>query len=60
LRTRKYRESHRRALRHAYEEAGVTGVPTFVIGARVLTGLQDRETLEAVIEEELTHQTARR
>jgi predicted DsbA family dithiol-disulfide isomerase len=50
LRTRKYREARRRALRHAYEEAGVTGVPMFVIGDRVLTGLQDRETLEAVIE----------
>ena len=52
LRTRKYREAHRRALRHAYEEAGVTGVPMFVIGGRVLTGLQDRKTLEALIEEE--------
>jgi predicted DsbA family dithiol-disulfide isomerase len=52
LRTRKYREAHRRALRHAYQEAGVTGVPMFVIGNQVLTGLQDRETLEAVIEQE--------
>jgi predicted DsbA family dithiol-disulfide isomerase len=51
---------HRRALRHAYEEAGVTGVPMFVIGDKVLTGLQDRETLEAVIEEELARQTPRR
>jgi putative intracellular protease/amidase len=33
--------------------AGVTGVPMFVIGSQVLTGLQDRETLEAVIEEEV-------
>jgi predicted DsbA family dithiol-disulfide isomerase len=48
-----HREAHRRALRHAYEEAGVTGVPMFVIGDRVLTGLQDKETLEAVIEEAL-------
>jgi predicted DsbA family dithiol-disulfide isomerase len=47
------REAHRRALRHAYEEVGVTGVPLFVIGDRALTGLQDRETLEAVIEEAL-------
>ena len=52
LRTRKYREAHKQALRHAYKEAGVTGVPMFVIGGRVLTGLQNRETLEAVIEEE--------
>ena len=53
LRNRKYRQAHQQALRHAYEEAGVTGVPMFVIGSEVLTGLQDRETLEAVIEEEL-------
>src|SRR5262249_33579917 len=53
LRTRKYGEAHQQALRHAYEEAGVTGVPMFVIGSQVLTGLQDRETLEAVIEEEM-------
>jgi predicted DsbA family dithiol-disulfide isomerase len=53
LRTRKYQETHRRALRHAYKEAGVTGVPLFVIGSQTLTGLQDRETLEAVIEEEM-------
>src|SRR5215471_10247493 len=52
LRTRKYREAHQQALRHAYEEAGVTEVPRFVIGSQALTGLQDRETLEAVIEEE--------
>ena len=52
LRTRKYREAHQQALQHAYEEAGVTGVPMFVMGSQVLTGLQDRETLEAVIEEE--------
>jgi predicted DsbA family dithiol-disulfide isomerase len=53
LRSRKYQETHQRALRHAYEEAGVTGVPLFVIGNRVLTGLQSRETLEAVIADEL-------
>jgi predicted DsbA family dithiol-disulfide isomerase len=51
-RTRKYRHAHLRALRHAYQEAGVNGVPMFVIGEQVLTGLQDRETLEVVIEEE--------
>jgi predicted DsbA family dithiol-disulfide isomerase len=51
LRSRKYRDAHQRALRHADEEAGVTGVPMFLIGDWVLTGLQDRETLEAVIEQ---------
>lgn len=32
---------------------GLTGVPTFVVGDHPLTDLQDRETLEAVIEREL-------
>ncbi len=49
LRTRKYREAHQRALEHA-RAAGVNGVPMFVIGDQVLTGLHDRKTLEAVIE----------
>ena len=53
LKSRKYREAHQRALRLAYEEAGGTGVPMFVIGDRTLTGLQDRATLEAVFEKEL-------
>src|SRR3954469_17684626 len=53
LRTRKYQEAYREALRHAHRDVGVTGVPMFVVGGRVLTGLQDRATLEAVIEEEL-------
>jgi predicted DsbA family dithiol-disulfide isomerase len=53
LRNRTYREAHQEALRHAYEEAGVTGVPLFVIGDRVLTGLQDKATLESAIEAEL-------
>ena len=53
LKSRKFREAHQRALRHAYEEASGTGVPMFVIGDRTLTGLQDRATLEAVIEREL-------
>src|SRR3954467_2947264 len=44
LRARKYREGHHRGLRPAPAEARVTGVPMFVIGGRVLTGLQDRET----------------
>lgn len=59
LQTRNCREAHQKALRHAYEEAGVTGVPMFVIGQRRLTGLQSQETLERVIEVESkgSHQT---
>lgn len=53
LTSRQYREAHQQALRQAYERVGQTGVPTFVIGNQTLTGLQDRETLEAVIDQEL-------
>jgi len=53
LRAREYREAHRRALRHASERAGVDGVPMFVIGGRTLSGLQDRQTLESAIGEEM-------
>jgi predicted DsbA family dithiol-disulfide isomerase len=53
LKNRTYQEAHMRALRHAYEETGVAGVPMFIIGDQVLTGLQDKETLATVIDEEL-------
>jgi predicted DsbA family dithiol-disulfide isomerase len=53
LQSRKYREAHQRALRRAHHKAGVVGVPMFVIGRQILTGLQDRETLGAVIGQEL-------
>lgn len=58
LRARTYREAHRRALRVAYE-LGVTGVPMFVVGDHILTGLQDAETLAAVIREEVAKQESR-
>jgi predicted DsbA family dithiol-disulfide isomerase len=58
LETRKYREAHREALRHAYEEAGITAVPTFVIGGHVLQGIQSKETLERLIDAELRKQAA--
>lgn len=59
LETHKYKEAHRAALHHAYEEARITAVPTFIIGDRVLPGLYSRETLEQVIKEESekTHKT---
>lgn len=55
LATRKYREVHQHALRHAYEEAGISAVPAFVIGQTVLTGLQSNEALARVIDAELTN-----
>lgn len=56
LRTRKYREAHQQALHHAYQEAGITGVPAFFIGRNRLEGLQSKETLERAIEEAMACQ----
>lgn len=55
LESGKYRETHRNALEHAYNEANITSVPTFVIGRRVLAGVRTKESLESAIEEELKH-----
>jgi predicted DsbA family dithiol-disulfide isomerase len=54
LASRKYREAHQQALRHAQHEMGVSGVPLIVIGRHALSGVQDRETLETVMEQQLT------
>jgi predicted DsbA family dithiol-disulfide isomerase len=45
---RRYREVHRAALRHA-AELGITGVPAFEVGGRLLVGVQPREALAAAI-----------
>lgn len=46
LESGRYRERHQQALRHAYQEARISGVPAFFIGERVLVGLQSKESLE--------------
>lgn len=48
-----YREAHQKALQHAYTEANITAVPTFIIGETVLQGICPKEVLEKVISEEL-------
>jgi predicted DsbA family dithiol-disulfide isomerase len=45
---RRYRDAHRAALRHAHE-SGITGVPAFAVGGRLLVGAQPRAALEAAI-----------
>lgn len=52
LETRKYKEAHQQALQHAYNEADITAVPTFVIGDTKIAGLRSKETLEQIIDEE--------
>lgn len=58
LDTRKYKEIHQKALKHAYEEAHITSVPTFVIGDIKLPGVHSKETLSKVIDEEISKQSA--
>ncbi|MFJ9383693.1 DsbA family protein [Peribacillus sp. NPDC101481] len=48
--SRKYREVHQQALKHAYEEADIRAVPTFIIGDEVIQGLASKERLAQVIE----------
>jgi len=56
LEARTYQAVHRKALCHAVEEMGITAVPTFVIGPRVLVGLQSKEALERAIAEAARHE----
>lgn len=51
--SRKYREVHQEALRHAYEEAQIMAVPTFIIGDEVIQGLASKEKLAKAIDQEL-------
>lgn len=48
---RKHSSRVEKLLRHAYEEMNITGVPLFVIGRRMLPGLQSSEALAAAIDE---------
>jgi predicted DsbA family dithiol-disulfide isomerase len=50
LDSRRYRDAHRAALRHAVEDMGISSVPTFLIGGKVLEGLPSRETFVRAIE----------
>lgn len=52
LETRKYKDVQREALRHAYEDAKVKVVPTFIIGNKRIEGYTDKETFEKAINDE--------
>jgi predicted DsbA family dithiol-disulfide isomerase len=56
LTTRRYKEAHQKALKHAYEEANITAVPTFIVGETKVAGMRSRETLEQIIQDELNKQ----
>lgn len=51
--SRKYREVHQAALKHAYEEARIMAVPTLIIGDEVVQGLVSKEKLAQIIDKEL-------
>ncbi|WP_161888706.1 DsbA family oxidoreductase [Pontibacter russatus] len=53
LESGKYREAHQQALRHAYEEAGISAVPTFIIGNKKVRGLLREEDMRKLITQEL-------
>jgi len=50
---RVYPEARRSALRHASDEVKIAGVPAFVIGGRILAGVQDDAPLDAAIADAL-------
>ncbi|WP_046175564.1 DsbA family oxidoreductase [Domibacillus indicus] len=52
LQNRTYQEAHKKALKHAYHEAEVTGVPTFIIGSSKVSGIRSKEAIEEIIEQE--------
>ncbi|WP_028550577.1 DsbA family oxidoreductase [Paenibacillus sp. UNC451MF] len=53
LATRRYKQAQELALQHAYDEAGITAVPTFIIGDERLQGAVGKEVIEQVIERQL-------
>lgn len=56
LETRKYKEVHQKALQHAYSEANIQAVPTFIIGGTKVQGMRSKEDLEQIIDDELSKQ----
>lgn len=56
LTSRRYKEVHERALKHAYEEVNITAVPTIIIGNTTITGMRSKETFEQIIKDELDKQ----
>lgn len=53
LENRKYKDVHQQALQHAYNEANIQAVPTFIIGETVVQGARPTEVLEKIIDDEL-------
>jgi predicted DsbA family dithiol-disulfide isomerase len=54
LETKKYKGAHQKALQHAYSEANIQSVPTFIIGDTEVRGMRSKEDLEQIINEEIS------
>lgn len=53
LKDDKYKNLQQRALHHAYEEAEISSVPTFIIGEEVIYGVTSIENMETIVDSEL-------
>ncbi|EJV55602.1 hypothetical protein S3E15_01855 [Bacillus mycoides] len=51
--SRKYREMHQKAIKHAHQEVQIMAVPTFMIGDEVIQGFTSKEKLAKAIDQEL-------
>jgi predicted DsbA family dithiol-disulfide isomerase len=60
LETRKYKEKHEQAIKHAFEEVQITAVPTIIIGNQVLRGMQTKDRIEKAIEDAISGNTQTR
>ncbi|QDP99951.1 DsbA family oxidoreductase [Lysinibacillus fusiformis] len=49
----KYRKTHQDAIKHAYEDANITAVPTLIIGDEVIQGLASKERLAQIVDQQL-------
>lgn len=52
---RKYKNIQKKALKHSYEEANISAVPTFKIGNTIISGMRSKEEFEDIINKELNN-----
>lgn len=50
---RTYQIIHRDAIKHAYQDAQIQAVPTFIIGDQVVQGLNSKETFVQILKDQV-------
>lgn len=58
LTNRRYKHTQEKALDHAYNEANIHAVPTFMVRDTIMTGMNSKETFEKVINQQLNKNTS--